>query len=145
MSDVSPQQYSIRIAGESYPWALNMAALDVISEHGYSGEDGEGDFGKAFVDSEGGDNKAQRLIAWAGLLPAYQDATTGEIDFPTAPPQTLTGRMTFGELIDATVIASAAFIASLPAGTLEAVEKEAKRREEAEKSGRPTAPPSKKA
>ena len=137
MSDLTQQRFTVIIDGEEHPYSLNMAALDAISEHGYSGEDGQGDFGQAFADAENGNVTAQRLVAWAGLLPAYQDAE-GCIDYEKAPPLSITNRMTFGEVIMASAVGSSAFIASLPAGAIEAAVKAAEEREEAEKAGRPT-------
>jgi hypothetical protein len=136
--------HTISIAGEERPYVLNMGALQAISQRGYSGENGEGDFGQAFVDAEDGKDSAMRLVAWAGLLAPFMDTVTGAIDYNAAPPISVTNLMTLAELMAATATASTAFIESLPEGTLEAIQKAAEAQEAAakaaEEAGRPTPP-----
>lgn len=151
MSDLTTHTYAVTIGGKEYPYALNMGVLDdVIGEHGYSGEDvldaagkvlrTEGDFMNAFADAETGNTKAMRLVVWAGIVSAFMD-DDGVIDYGAAPPLTITNRAGFGELMEATAVASQAFIEALPRATLETIQaaaKEAEKKAKAEAAGRPT-------
>lgn len=146
MSELTQDGFTITIAGEVRPYALNMGALQVIADHGYSGEDGESDFESAFDAATGSDTKAARLVAWAGLLAPFMD-DDGTIDFHAAPSLTITNRMSLGELMEAAATATVVYLDMLPRGTVEALAKaqaEAAKKEAAKKAGRPTRAPRKK-
>jgi len=146
MSELTQDGYTITIAGEERPFALNMGALQVIADNGYSGEDGEPDFEHAFDAATGNDQKAARLVTWAGLLAPFMD-DEGVIDFKAAPKLTVTNRMTLGELMEAAATATIAYLGMLPRGTIEALaaaQKEAEKKAASEKAGRPTRAPRKK-
>lgn len=150
MSDLTTHTYAVTIGGKEYPYALNMGVLDdVIAENGYSGENDEGDYADAFIAAERGDNKAMRLVIWAGMLAAFMDER-GVIDFKAAPPITVLNLATAGEMNAARDVASDAYVTTVMRVTPEmiaeakaAAEKEAKRAAAAEAAGRPTKAPRK--
>ena len=144
MSDLTTHEYVVTIGGKEHPYALNMGVLDVIAEHGYSGEDGEEDYPAAFVDAENGDLKAARLIIWAGMLAAHM-SDKGIIDMKAAPPLTILNLATAAEMMAGRETASDAYVTTVMRLTPEMIAemrakaaREEKRKAAADKAGRPT-------
>jgi hypothetical protein len=112
MSDISARTFKVSIDGEEFPYAVNMAALDAIEQHYPS-------YMEAYRVANEGDEKAVRIIVWAGLLKPFMDAD-GEIDFDAAPKPSVIGKMTPGELMEAWETANEAYLASLPQHIIDA-------------------------